>query len=63
MSTLRKKPGLKSRVLFIRCDLALVRAIQERKSAEQRTHPGRTISMADVVRSLLYEGLQGGASR
>lgn len=57
MSAPRKAPDGLTRVLFVRCDQALLDALDEIARAQQRTMPGHGVSRSDVARELLYGAL------
>jgi hypothetical protein len=53
-----KVGGGAKRGAFIRFDDALVELLDERVQRYRSSHRGRAISRAEVIRELLYEGLE-----
>jgi hypothetical protein len=55
-----KQPGEPTRdeVLFVRVDAELKTLLRARTKAVQKAHPERTVSEAEVVRSILWEHLK-----
>ncbi len=47
-----------SRVLFIRVDAALLKSLRDRLDIARKKHPGHVISLADMVREILWEGVK-----
>ena len=46
-----------TKVLFIRCNRALIEALDRLLAKTRTANPGRVISRADLVRELLYKYL------
>ena len=53
----KKATTAKSKVLYTRAEPALVKRIKDEQKIRQELQPGVTLSQADVVRTLLWEGI------
>ena len=54
----RKAPGGLDRVLFVRVDKALLDKLDNARRQRLRETPGVGCSLADLVRSILWKGLE-----
>lgn len=58
-----KAPGGLSKVLYIRASEDLLDALDELVERERQSHPGRSVSRADVAREILYQRAVQNAKR
>jgi len=45
---------MKDEILYVRVDAELKNALYLARDAERMSHPGRRVSLADLVREILY---------